>query len=528
MKFSGATYKNAYRLVCLLIIITVAGIRIHLADIPFERDEGEYAYAGQLILKGDPPYHDVYNMKFPGVYYMYALSFKLFGEGVAAPRYLVLLLQLTSACFIFLLARRAINPLAGWLCSAFFMLLNLSLTISGCQANAEHFLVAFLVPSMFFLYRGMERQSFRDIFFTGVLLTVACIMKQHAFVFAFATALWIIYVQRFKSAGYLLSYIAGGALPALLMCSYLWYAGVWDRFYFLTIQYASEYVGVLNYHHGIYNLNSLNQNFRCSNPVLFWCLFISALGLFLPAQKSKTKIFLILFLIASAIATTPGYYFRGHYFLILVPVLAILITYTAFALTGYFSPQVRNALLACYVAGNAFFFLYCQKEVFFQMSSDEVTECLYKGAPFAAAPKVSAFIKHHSEPGDRICQVGVEPEIFFLSQRRSASGYIYIYPLLEHQKYAASMTEEFIKQSEDSKPAILLYSSKSVFENGSNLDTRLYQWFLNFKNNYKLIAVFHAKADDCSPMSVVDTISPSDTLPQITPQIKVYKRLDAR
>lgn len=35
---------------------------------PLERDEGEYAYAGQLMLQGIPPYQLAYNMKLPGTY----------------------------------------------------------------------------------------------------------------------------------------------------------------------------------------------------------------------------------------------------------------------------------------------------------------------------------------------------------------------------------------------------------------------------------------------------------------------------
>jgi len=49
-----------------LTILSFALIRFRLRDMPLERDEGEYAYAGQLILEGIPPYHLAYNMKFPG------------------------------------------------------------------------------------------------------------------------------------------------------------------------------------------------------------------------------------------------------------------------------------------------------------------------------------------------------------------------------------------------------------------------------------------------------------------------------
>jgi hypothetical protein len=53
-------------------------VRLKFADVPLERDEGEYAYAGQLILHGVPPYTLAYNMKFPGTYYAYAALMAVF------------------------------------------------------------------------------------------------------------------------------------------------------------------------------------------------------------------------------------------------------------------------------------------------------------------------------------------------------------------------------------------------------------------------------------------------------------------
>ena len=38
-------------LVILLVLLFVGFIRVRLLDVPLERDEGEYAYAGQLICK---------------------------------------------------------------------------------------------------------------------------------------------------------------------------------------------------------------------------------------------------------------------------------------------------------------------------------------------------------------------------------------------------------------------------------------------------------------------------------------------
>jgi len=59
-------------------------IRFRLRDMPLERDEGEYAYAGQLLLEGIPPYQLAYNMKLPGTYAAYAGILTLFGQSAQA------------------------------------------------------------------------------------------------------------------------------------------------------------------------------------------------------------------------------------------------------------------------------------------------------------------------------------------------------------------------------------------------------------------------------------------------------------
>ena len=43
-----------------IVLLFVVAVRIRLLDMPLERDGGEYAYMGQLILQGVPPYkwHD--------------------------------------------------------------------------------------------------------------------------------------------------------------------------------------------------------------------------------------------------------------------------------------------------------------------------------------------------------------------------------------------------------------------------------------------------------------------------------------
>src|SRR5437764_8632745 len=65
-----------------LVVCATAAVRFRLLDMPLERDEGEYAYAGQLMLQGIPPYKLAYNMKLPGTYAAYALMMAAFGQTI--------------------------------------------------------------------------------------------------------------------------------------------------------------------------------------------------------------------------------------------------------------------------------------------------------------------------------------------------------------------------------------------------------------------------------------------------------------
>ena len=63
--------KNAEWLVLGLVILVFAGIRYRLADIPLERDEGEYAYMGQVSVEQLLPHVSIF---------AYAAIISVFGQ----------------------------------------------------------------------------------------------------------------------------------------------------------------------------------------------------------------------------------------------------------------------------------------------------------------------------------------------------------------------------------------------------------------------------------------------------------------
>src|SRR6185295_12425866 len=127
----------------LLVVIlgVVAGIRLRLLDFPLERDEGEYAYIGQLMLQGVPPYESAYTMKWPGTPGAYALIMAIFGQTPAGIHTGLLFVNLATAWMVYLLTKRLTGDAPGVVAAGTYGLLSISPWCLGLAAHATHFVV---------------------------------------------------------------------------------------------------------------------------------------------------------------------------------------------------------------------------------------------------------------------------------------------------------------------------------------------------------------------------------------------------
>jgi hypothetical protein len=97
-----------------------------------------------------------------------------------------------------------------------------------------------------------------------------------------------------------------------------------------------------------------------------------------------------------------------------------------------------------------------QWPVLMQMDAMSITRMRYGGNPFPEAIEVANYIREHTDPNDRIAVLGSEPEIYFYAGRKSATGYIYTYPLMEPQSFAHHMQQEMIAEIEQAKPKYIV------------------------------------------------------------------------
>jgi len=452
----------------LLILAVVTAIRIRLLDMPLERDEGEYAYAGQLLLQDVSPYKAAYNvtLKLPGTCGAYALIMAVFGQTAIALHAGVILVNLATALLVFVLARRLYGDAAGVVAAGTYALLSIVPETVGLAAHATHFVMLPALAGVVLLQTLNDRTSVSRIFWAGLLIGLAVLMKQTGAMFGLFAAGWILWRELtggqrvWRRLATRLAWLTlGGMLPFGLMCAAIAFAGDWNQFLLWTFKYAGAHATIVTFGEGIKTAVGVVLPLLKAAPIP-WGL--SALGLILLFCESSLRggrVFVAGFAMASCVAAWPGW--RGHYFIQLLPAAGLLAAAAFQGISGFLT---RRAFVRPLVALPALVFIAAGVSVliqwsgiFFLLSPVQISRAIYGTNPFPESVEVGRYLESHTAPEARIAVVGSEPQIYFYSHRRAATGYICTYPLMEPQPRAVEMQKEMIGEIEKNNPEYMVF-----------------------------------------------------------------------
>jgi hypothetical protein len=451
--------------ILLMIILLFGAIRFRLRNMPLERDEGEYAYSGQLLLQGIPPYKLAYNLKLPGIYVAYASMLAVLGQTSAGIHLGLLLLNAVSSILIFLLASHLFGRLAGLVSAATYSLLSASTSVMGFEAHATNFVVLPALLAILCLLHGLRSHQRWLFLACGFLCGIAFLMKQHGVFFALFCFAYLIRaawkekrsVSRLSIDALLLA--SGFLLPYAITCLLLYQAGVFRQFWLWTVDYAGEY-SKMGLRRGVH---AFLENFRAilrANAII-WA--IAFLGLTAGAWNRRARnhlFFTATFLLFSFLALCPGAYFRPHYFILLLPAAALLtglaVSSASETLGKHGSRQLALVPAVIFLAAFGWSVLL-QRTFYFSLDPSAAMNLTYGSNPFVAAMQTADYIRQNSFEKARIAVLGSEPEIYFYARRQSATGYLYMYSLIVRQKYTERMQKEFIDEVEANRPEYLVY-----------------------------------------------------------------------
>jgi 4-amino-4-deoxy-L-arabinose transferase-like glycosyltransferase len=450
----------------LLILALVAAVRIRLLPIPLERDEGEYAYAGQLMLEGEPPYKLIYNMKMPGIYAAYALIMAVFGQSTTGIRLGFMLVNFGAIVLMYFVGRRFLDRAGAVAASAAYALLSVSPHVQGLNAHATHFVVLAALGAILVLLRAQERGGRAGFFWSGALFGVAFLMKQPggAFVlFGFSVIFWAAWRRQprdWKTDRLRLAvYGAGVAAPIVLTGLILWRAGVWDKFWWWTVVYARVHATALTWADGKLRLANFFTDW--SRDTLFWALALAGLFCVLMGKgHADGKFFLLSLLSCSAAAVCPTFNFTNHYFVLMLPVVALLAASSFTAAAAWLA--VHPLALARWAPWILFGLVWAgvawsNLGAFILWGPREIAGRIYFINDFQVYPVIADYLKSHSPPAAKLAVIGSEPELLFYAQRRSVTGYIYMYDLVADQPFRERMQHEMISEVEQGRPDFVVF-----------------------------------------------------------------------
>ncbi len=506
------------------IVVFVVFVRVRLLDFPLERDEGEYAYMGQLLLQGIPPYGEAYNMKFPGTYLMYALIMTVFGQSIQGVHWGLMVVNCASIVFIFYLARTTTGDFGAVIASGTYAALSLSSSVLGFAAHATHFVVLPAVAGALLLLIVSGKNKARGYFSPGALFGLAFLMKQPGFFFVLFGALYILcqpisskfadpLKRRFLNLGV---FTLGAAAPLVVTFVWLYAAGVFDKFWFWTFQYASKYGSQIPFG-SAFPIFKSSVSKAAGSFFLLWV--IGALGFLLVLFRRDFKgdrVFMLLFAVCSFLTVCPGFYFREHYFVTFLPALSVLvgICFDYFIEKGAVLTKRRYIK----IIGSGLFVILLlfgiirQKGYFFEDDPVRLARTSYGANPFPESIEIAKFIAARSAVTDKVAVFGSEPQIFFYAKRHSATGYIYTYGLMEIHGYSLRMQKEMISEIEAASPKfVVVVPITTSWLVRANSERFIFGWIGNYLGKYY------------SLVGVADIISPDVTVYRWDEDARNYK-----
>jgi hypothetical protein len=462
--------KRTVLTVILILLVTVA-VRMPVWSIPFERDEGEYAYIAWRMEHQELPYRDWIDQKPPGIFWVYRFALSLPIEPVHAVRLVALLFSAASACALFLLARRFVEPFWAGVAAVLFSELAADPAVQGTAANTELFMLLPLILSNLacLATASAVRPRVRSMILAGALTGMATAFKQVAAVnWLFLVCLYPILVTREKRWSRGVSFVAWSAVGVAAVWGgvaiYFWLRhGLGDLVY-NVFTHNLEYASAIPWR---------NRWILCRDTLallapsqsLVWIMSATGLGAALLSRNRQPSVLLAGWTVTSLAGVSASGYYFPHYFQQLLPVLSLAAVFGAQALDVWglwrcVPTWCRRTMLVIALTVLPAVEMY---PFLFVYAPNEAVQKIYPGNYFAEMPEVGRRIADVTGSDDRVFIFGAEAEVLFYARRVSATRYIFLFPLYGPYHDALAKQVAAAQEIARAQPAAVFYLPNQLF-----------------------------------------------------------------
>jgi hypothetical protein len=393
-------------------LVAVAVVLAHLASF-FHRlldgDEAIYGSIAALMNGGGSLYAGGgVDNKPPGIFWVYAATFKVAGTYQMTAVHLVGLLVLLATCLLlFVIARSLVGVRAGLLSALIYGVLTGAGNPRLLAANTELFMMLPLTASVLLMLR-------RHWLWAGALLVAAGAFRQSAAINVLLAPLAIALLEpaerRLRASGLFAGGLAGAlATGAIALASTGSLAGFWDWSVGSLYGYAST-----NWTPALVWMRAKDSIVPfVGSMAVVWVAAIAFAWRWrsLPAAQQL----IVGWLVVSIPGSLAGGHLSWHYFIQVMGPLALL---AAFAIEHALTTPMRRWVAGLAVAGLAVPMLGWG---WFDLAADPLTYDF--SPPVPQHQTVAAYIDAHTAPDDRVFVWGVWPALYIESDRIMASRF---------------------------------------------------------------------------------------------------------
>jgi 4-amino-4-deoxy-L-arabinose transferase-like glycosyltransferase len=361
----------------------------------FNSDETFLATQAHVLNDGGQLYEEAIDRKPPLVPYVYAATFTFFGTtALWSVRVVAMLAVALTALLLAIEARRRYGARAGWIAGILFVVAMITfMPQDGQAANFEVFMLPSMTAAILFARRGRG-------FLAGVAVAAAMLAKQTGA----ATLLPVVYlIARKRGKRGIAEVFAGFTIPTALVAL----AVGPSQLLYWTVLGNGSYVGMKTMTTVVLTLFLFMTGMwmLCNLPIL-WKIPSAWKDRKLVALDGERDTDLWLWTLSAAVSVAVGLRFFGHYYIQLIPPLALL---AAGALSRGSRAWARRGVAFALMVG----VLFSAAGYFFHPG---VQEPNYQS--------VSRYLATTTNPDDPIYVWGSVPEIYWASGRRPATRFL--------------------------------------------------------------------------------------------------------
>jgi hypothetical protein len=393
-------------------VVVVVIVLAHVASF-FHRlldgDEAIYGSIAALMNRGGALYADGgVDNKPPGIFWVYAATFRVAGTYQMTAVHAVGLLVLVATCvLLFKIARSLAGARAGLLAALIYGILTAAGNPRLLASNTELFMMLPLTASVLLMLR-------RRWLWSGALLVCAGAFRQSAAINVLLAPAAILLLEpgghRIRAAGSFIGGMAGAlAIGAIVLAATGSLAGFWDWTVGSLYGYASN-----NWTPDLVWMRAKDSAVPfVGSMAVVWVAAITFAWRW--KRQPAAQRLMVGWLVVSVPGSLAGGHLSWHYFIQVMGPLALL---AAFAIDGGLSSPIRRWVAGASIAGLAVPMLGWG---WFDVVSDPLTYDF--SPPVPQHQPVAAYIDSHTRPDDRVFVWGVWPALYIESDRIMASRF---------------------------------------------------------------------------------------------------------